>query len=39
MILEDVQDQLIDDEQLDLVAMDKSDVTSCVAIEAAYLLR
>ncbi len=37
MILEDVQDQLINDAQLNLVATDKSDVPSCIAIEADYL--
>ena len=39
MILEDVQDQLINDAQLDLVATDKSNVSSCIAIEADFLLR
>ena len=39
MILEDVEDQLIDDAQLDLVATDESDVPSCILIEADYLLR
>ena len=37
VILEDVQDQLIDDAQLNLVATDESNVPSCVAIEADYL--
>ena len=38
VILEDIQDQLIDDSQLDLVATEKSDVPSWIAIKADYLL-
>ena len=39
MVLEYVEYQLIDDAQLDLEATDKSDVPSCIAIEADYLLQ
>ena len=39
VVLEDVQDQLIDDAQLDLVATDESDVPSFIAIKAVYLSR